>query len=333
MSQRQQARAEWLKTILETDSFRLTPASEDASFRSYHRVSLPDSSYILMDAPPEQEDCNPFIDITGRLLACDVNVPIIHEQDLQQGFLLLSDLGNEQYLSRLDSTAADKLYKAAIDSLVRFQLSACTNGLPAYDKTLLVNEMNLFPDWLLCRYLDIKLSNEEQQALAEIFALLVDNAIQQPQVFVHRDYHSRNLMLDGDNPPGIVDYQDAVVGPLSYDLVSLLKDSYINWPPEQRQHWIDYYLEQLAHADQGKRPEPALFKRWFDLMGVQRELKVGGIFARLYLRDGKVGFLKDIPRTLAYITELGDDYPELVNLVNLLDKRVLPVLEQKLCGQ
>lgn len=332
MSKRQQARAKWLKSILETDSFRLTPASEDASFRSYHRVSLPDISYILMDAPPEQEDCQPFIDITDRLLACGVNVPVIHGHDLQNGFLLLSDLGNEQYLSHLKGTAADTLYKSAIDSLVRFQLAASTDGLPIYDKALLITEMNLFTHWLLNRYLDIRLDNGEQQSLAEIFNLLVDNATRQPQVFVHRDYHSRNLMLNGDNPPGIIDYQDAVVGPLSYDLVSLLKDSYINWPPGQRQQWVDYYLERLAHANEGYKPEPTLFRRWFDLMGVQRELKVGGIFARLYLRDGKVGYLKDIPRTLTYITELGGEYPELANLVNFLDKRVLPALEQKLCG-
>ena len=321
MSKRQQARVEWLKTILETDSFSLTPASEDASFRSYHRVSLPERSYILMDAPPDQEDCKPFIDITDRLLACAVNVPIIHEQDLQNGFLLLSDLGNEQYLSHLNGPEADTLYKSAIDSLIGFQLSANTSGLPVYDKALLQTEMSLFPDWLLGRYLEIELDDLEQQSLATVFDSLVSNATQQPQVFVHRDYHSRNLMIDGDNPPGIIDYQDAVVGPLSYDLMSLLKDSYIYCPPKQRQQWIEYYLQQ------------AQFKRWFDMMGVQRELKVGGIFARLHLRDGKPGYLNDIPRTLGYITELGADYPELENLIQLLEQRVLPALEQKLCAQ
>lgn len=333
MSKRQQARVEWLQTILDTDSFTLTPASEDASFRSYYRVSLADRSYILMDAPPDHEDCSPFIDITRRLQDCAVNVPEIHEKDLQLGFLLLSDLGDEQYLAHLREDAADTLYETAIDALVRFQVRASTDGLPLYDKALLETEMHLFPDWLLDKYLAIKLDTAEQNMLKDVFLLLVNNATQQPQVFVHRDFHSRNLMFIEGRPPGIIDYQDAVVGPLSYDLVSLLKDSYINWTREQRSDWIDYYLEKLGQANSKLQPEKANFIRWFDLMGVQRELKVGGIFARLYLRDNKAGFLKDIPRTLTYITELGADYPELAGLIRLLDKRVLPTLGQQECGQ
>ena len=322
-------RQQWLQSLFNGETFKVTPASEDASFRSYHRVQLADRRFIVMDAPPEHEDCRPFIDVTRRLLACNVNVPRIHELDLEQGFLLLTDLGDEQYLPHLHTSRADSLYKQAIDSLVKFQVEADSVGLPAYDETLLQREMDLFQDWLLKQYLQVALSPPEQQALDDLKQLLIVNARQQPQVFVHRDYHSRNLMLSGHNSPGIIDYQDAVVGPISYDLVSLLKDSYIQWPPQQRAAWIDYYLQQLAARDQALQFDRAQFQRWFDLMGVQRELKVGGIFARLCIRDSKPGFLGDIPRTLNYIVELKDDYPELGQLVTLLEARVLPALEQQ----
>lgn len=329
MSDRPELRQQWLQQLFDNEPFTLTPASEDASFRSYYRAQLNDRSYILMDAPPQHEDCRPFIDITQRLLACDVNVPQIHEQDLEQGFLLLSDLGDDQYLPHLQESQADSLYRQAIDSLVRFQLRADIKQLPEYDETLLQREMNLFQDWLLKQYLQIALEPSERQSLTDLQQLLIVNAQQQPQLFVHRDYHSRNLMLSGGQTPGILDYQDAVIGPLSYDLVSLLKDSYVYWEPGQRSDWIDYYLQQLQQQDHGLQFDRTQFQRWFDLMGVQRELKVGGIFARLWLRDNKAGFLQDIPRTLNYIVELKDRYAELDWLITLLQERVLPALEQQ----
>ncbi len=333
MTTRQQARQQWLQQQLGTSEFTLAPASEDASFRSYHRVSLIERSYILMDAPPEHEDCRPFIDINKRLHACKLNVPVIHAHDVAQGFLLLSDLGDELYLPHLDSGSADRLYRAAIDSLVVMQLGANAENLPAYDQQLLNSEMQLFPDWLLARYLGLELDTAEKKMLTSVFKLLIQNALEQPQLFVHRDYHSRNLMLTTSDIPGIIDYQDAVLGPISYDLVSLLKDSYIYWQPEQRQLWIDYYLEQFQQSNGQASINHSQFLRWFDLMGVQRELKVAGIFARLYLRDGKQGFLADIPRTLAYIMELGNSYSEIGELVDFISSKVAPALEVTLCGQ
>ncbi len=333
MTTRQQARQQWLQRQLDTADFKLAPASEDASFRSYHRVTMTEQSYILMDAPPEHEDCRPFIDISERLYACNLNVPVIHAQDLSQGFLLLSDLGDELYLPHLDSAKADRLYKAAIDALVVMQLGANTENLPAYDQLLLNNEMQLFPEWLLASYLKLELDITEQKMLDAAFNLLIKNALEQPQVFVHRDYHSRNLMLTSLDTPGIIDYQDAVLGAISYDLVSLLKDSYIYWQPEQRKLWIDYYLEQLHQSNSQLAISEPQFLRWFDLMGVQRELKVAGIFARLYLRDRKEGFLADMPRTLTYITELGNTYSELGDLIDFISNKVAPAMEVKLCAQ
>ncbi|MDZ7829315.1 MAG: phosphotransferase [Halofilum sp. (in: g-proteobacteria)] len=294
------------------------PASSDASFRRYFRVATPDGPVILMDAPPEFEDSHPFVDIDQRLRDAGVNVPRILAADLEQGFLLLSDLGDDIYLGQLDADNADALYGDALTALVAMQAHGDCRGLPPYDAALLHREMALFPDWLLERHLGLDL-RDARPALSATFERLAASALEQPRVFVHRDYHSRNLMHTARDNPGILDFQDAVAGPVTYDLVSLLRDCYVAWPDERVDDWIEHYLRLAGDAgiDTG---DAARFRRWFDLMGVQRHLKASGIFARLYHRDGKAGYLPDIPRTWGYIRARFGQYEELEPLAELADR-------------
>ena len=283
-----------------------------------------------MDAPPTQEDCLPFMRIAGYLEAMGLNAPRIIEANLDEGFLLLSDLGTREYLEelQLDASTAPALYGDALAALVTMQRrgAAYQGLLPAYDDELLRFEVSLFHDWLCGTHLGISLTDDEERAWQECCDVLVANALDQPQVFVHRDYHSRNLMLTDDNNPGILDFQDAVEGPLTYDLVSLLKDCYAKWPAEQVwQRALDYYNGIDASVRQ--RIGEGQFRRYFELMGVQRHLKAAGIFARLNHRDGKPGYLADIPRTLSYIVDLGPRYKELEFLVGLIEERVLPHMD------
>ena len=324
MSERYDLLSQWINSVIKTDEFELQSASEDASFRSYHRLFIEDKTFIVMDAPPPQEDCKPFVKITETLLTAGINVPTIHYMDLDQGFLVLDDFGDRLYLGELNNESADTLYSDAINSIVTMQSNSETKELPHYDEALLRREMALFTDWLLEKYLEIDLSNAEQKSIHLLFSVLVENALNQPQCFVHRDYHSRNLMITKTNNPGVIDYQDAVLGPVSYDLVSLLKDCYIKWPKAQIQAWVNFYLEQ--RSDNGKEIERSDFQRWFDLMGVQRHLKASGIFARLSIRDGKHHFLDDVPRTLSYIVDLKNDYQELEVLCDVIETMVLPKL-------
>lgn len=326
MSKRYESLKHWLSEILETSDFELKPASEDASFRSYYRLFLQDKTFIVMDAPPPQEDCKPFVKVTNALLACETNVPTIHNLDLDQGFLLLDDFGDDLYLDKLNSSSANKLYSDAISALAGFQTLAEVKELDDYNEPLLRREMRLFTEWLLGKHLKVELSNAQTNSMALLFDTLVDNAQQQPQTFVHRDFHSRNLMITKANNPGIIDYQDAVNGPISYDLVSLLKDCYIKWSKNEINGWLEYYLNQLSQR--GFEVDREQFQRWFDLMGVQRHLKASGIFARLSHRDGKHEYLKDVPRTLSYIIDLQEDYQELVPLCLIIEEFVLPKLEE-----
>ncbi|MCH8080728.1 MAG: phosphotransferase [Proteobacteria bacterium] len=320
MTKRLQQLNQWLAEIIGSEDYQLQPASGDASFRRYFRLTHNDETCIVMDAPPAQEGCSPFIDVAERLLAVNINVPRILEKDLKQGFLLLSDLGDEQYLDHLTEESADKLYQDAMQALFCMQQQTDTNGLPPYDEKLLLQEMELFRDWLLKKHIGLDLSKEIQTMLDEVFKLLLDEALAQPKVFVHRDYHSRNLMINGSGfdsgNPGVLDFQDAVCGPFTYDLVSLLKDCYIKWPGQQIRGWAHNFFEQIAenHPDIDEEK----FMQWFDLMGVQRHLKASGIFARLCHRDGKSGYLADIPRTLSYIVDLNGEYPELQGLIELI---------------
>lgn len=330
MSKRFESLKSWLSEVLGSRDFDLKPASEDASFRFYYRLFMGDKTFIVMDAPPKHEDCKPFINITNKLHACNVNAPVIYNENIEQGFLLLSDFGNDLYLGKLNKSSANKLYSDAIKTLVSMQTQGDVEGLPVYNESLLRREMGLFTEWLLGKHLEIELNVEQRNSVEEVFKLLVANALQQPQVFVHRDFHSRNLMLTEENNPGVIDYQDAVYGPISYDLVSLLKDCYIKWSKEEINSWISNYLDEFAARDSDLEIDREQLQCWFDLMGVQRHLKASGIFARLSHRDNKQGFLKDIPRTLSYIVDMKQTYKELLPLCELIEESVLPKLEGSL---
>jgi len=320
----------WAGSIDTISGADLAPASDDASFRRYFRLQKGAESFIVMDAPPGKEDCLPFIRVAGYLEAMQLNAPRILEADLDKGFLLLTDLGSTQYLDQLDNdrSGAEVLYDDALAALLAMQSrgGAFQSHLPPYDDALLRFELSLFHDWLCGTHLQIEFSSDDDAAWQSLCDLLVSNALDQPQVFVHRDYHSRNLMVTPDNNPGILDFQDAVEGPLTYDLVSLLKDCYIRWPPEQVRRWASDYYSQVDDSLIGSI-NAEHFLRYFDLMGVQRHLKASGIFARLNHRDGKSGYLQDVPRTLSYIVELLPHYDELGFLVELISDRCLPALE------
>jgi len=318
-------RDEQIKTWLDVNiggDYHYCRASEDASFRRYFRVTKGTETWILMDAPPDKEDIKPFIRVAQLLASVSVNVPLIFEQDLDQGFLLLSDLGDEQYLAHLNKNSVERLYGDALDALFKIQSKAPLQwdgeDLPPYDKAMLLREMELFREWYIQTHLHHSLSKEQHQLLDQVFDTLAQSALSQPQVFVHRDYHSRNLMLTANNNPGIIDFQDAVVGAISYDVVSLLRDCYIAWPRQQVEAWALNYLHRCMDAGLFATTSDQVLLRWFDFMGVQRHLKASGIFARLNHRDGKSGYLKDIPRTLDYVKDVASRYPELQPLHRLL---------------
>ncbi len=316
----------WLQRILGSSSFELKPASNDASFRRYWRVTCNGMTRIVMDAPPTKEDCHPFVDVSRRLLEAGLNVPQVLAQDLEQGLLLLTDLGEDLYLNVLNPHTAERLYADAIEGLLTMQRQARVEHLPPYDRKRLREEMELFRVWLVGKELGIALSQEQHALLDRLFTALADSALAQPQVFVHRDYHARNLLYTVENNPGILDFQDAVVGPVTYDLVSLLRDCYIQWPAKQVQAWALGYYERARYAGLLPETHTEVFLRWFDLMGVQRHLKASGIFARLWHRDGKPGYLNEVPRTLGYIVEVSRNYPELEGLGQFLIEIAVPRL-------
>jgi len=328
MPDRLAALQHWLGDACGLAGCRLEPASGDASFRRYFRVTLADgNTRIAMDAPPDHEDCAPFVAVAGRLADAGLHVPAILARDLAQGFLLLEDLGSRHYLDVLDADNADRLYGDALGALLSLQAGCAHQGLPPYDAALLQREMALFPEWLLGRHLGLTLDDGERALLAQTFAVLTDNALAQPQVCVHRDYHSRNLMLPpAGQRPGVIDFQDAVIGPVTYDLVSLLRDCYIAWPQARVDGWAMGYFALAVQSGVLRASHEDRFLRWFDLMGAQRHLKAAGIFARLNHRDGKPGYLQDIPRTLGYIVAAAARNPELAGLAALIEQRVLPAL-------
>jgi aminoglycoside/choline kinase family phosphotransferase len=326
MPQRIAQLKDWLNTLPGLDAFSIEPASGDASFRRYFRIGVGDKSYIAMDAPTDKEDTKPFIHVANAFERIGLKVPHIHAKRLDQGFLLLEDLGSALYLDQLNSQTVDRLYSDAIEALITLQADGPRQGLPRYDSKLLMNEMELFRDWLLDAHLQLKLTQQERQMMDKLFHVLTDNALQQPQVCVHRDYHSRNLMVVEHNNPGVIDFQDAVIGPVTYDLVSLLKDCYIEWSLEQVEAWASGYFKLACQAGILTAEDESTFLTWFDLMGVQRHLKASGIFARLNQRDGKPGYLQDIPRTLSYILGVTDRYREIEELGDFLRLRVMPRL-------
>ncbi|NNE60126.1 MAG: phosphotransferase [Woeseia sp.] len=318
----------WLRDDTRLQVRRLLPASKDASFRRYFRVYTDDAQYIAMDAPPEKELSEPFVRVAGWFAEMGLNSPRVLAEDLGRGFLLLTDLGETQYLDALQHEP-DKvlsLYHDALGALVKLQRegSQFQTRLPPYDRALLTRELGLFRDWLCGTKLELKFSSGDEKRWQKTCEFLINAALTQPRVFVHRDYHSRNLMVCDDDNPGILDFQDAVEGALTYDLVSMLRDCYISWPLE----FVDA-LARKFFADSCQRlPEykEAQFLRDFDLSGVQRHLKAAGIFARLEIRDGKAGYLKDVPRTLSYVSAVAPRYPELAFLDTLIVDRVLPGL-------
>ena len=320
----------WLTTVLDGEYSAPVPASADASFRRYFRIEQAGSSLILMDAPPAHEDCRPFVSIARMLRSWGVNAPAVLAQDLEQGFLLLGDLGSTTYLQVITPDNAAQMYGDALAALVGMQRNslqdAQAKALPLYDEALLVREMDLFEEWFLGRHLQIELDAAQRDGWQASKALLVQAALEQPRVFVHRDYHSRNLMCcsaeQGGNP-GVLDFQDAQWGPLTYDLVSLLRDCYIDWPASRLAQWLGDYAA-LAGPDLLQGLDGAALRRAFDLMGVQRHLKAVGIFCRLNHRDGKPGYLGDIPRTLGYIRQVAAGYPELAWLAGFLESRAVP---------
>ncbi len=295
----------------------LTPASSDASFRRYFRWQAEGRSLILMDAPPPQEDCRPFVRIAALLADSGVHVPRILAQDLERGFLVLDDLGRQTWLEVLNADNADALFEQALQALLRFQRMPGADALPPYDDALLRRELQLFPDWYLQRHLGVELSDVQRDQWQRVCDLLVGSALAQPRVFVHRDYMPRNLMLSEPNP-GILDFQDAVHGPISYDVTSLFKDAFLSWPQARVETWLQRYYQLAGEAGIALPSSFAEFQRASDLMGVQRHLKVIGIFARICHRDGKPKYLGDVPRFSAYIDEVLSRRPELAELGQLL---------------
>ena len=326
----------WLGHELGLAGYGFAPASADASFRRYFRVTLADgTTRIVMDAPPDKENVEPYVLVAGMLGDIGVNAPRVLERDARHGFLLLTDLGTRMYLPDLARDGqADALYGDAFDALVRIQArgEAHSHRLPPYDEKLLRLEMSLFPDWLLARHLGVAMTGAETQDLAAAMDALTALCLAAPQVFVHRDYHSRNLMVCPGSNPGILDFQDAVRGPITYDLVSLLRDAYIAWPQERVAAWVLEYRRRAAAAGLDTGRDDAQFLRWFDLVGLQRQLKVAGIFARLWHRDGKAGYLADIPRTLQYAVGACRRHADFAALGEFIERRVLPAVVAKLEG-
>lgn len=297
-------------------SASLTSASSDASFRRYFRWQGEGRSLIVMDAPPPQEDCRPFVKVAELLAHAGINVPQILAADLERGFLLLNDLGRQTYLDVMDGENADQLFADAIHALLAFQQLPMDTPLPVYDDALLRRELQLFPEWYVQRHLSIELNEAQQAAWQRISQLLIDSALAQPRVLVHRDYMPRNLMLSEPNP-GVLDFQDAVYGPVTYDVTSLFKDAFISWPEQRVRGWLGSYWRQAQAAGIPVQVELDDFLRASDLMGVQRHLKVIGIFARICHRDGKPKYLGDVPRFFAYIEAVMARRPELAELAEL----------------
>jgi len=319
VDERQKELKKWLGSVFGSHDFSCEPASSDASFRRYFRVVYEGTSFVVMDAPPAKEDCVPFLEIATLLCSSGVQAPTIYHHSLSQGFMVLSDFGVISYMDALSNDTVNDLYADASSVLhLLHEIPTKTENLLAYSETMLSQEMTLFREWFLEGLLNVVLSDQEKVALGQVQTTLTTSAVEQPQVFVHRDYHSRNLMVTEQNSPGVIDFQDAVIGPLTYDLVSLYRDCYISWPDEQVYNWLDDFLSTRSSSGIKDDFTTQQFYQWFDLMGVQRHMKAIGIFSRLLLRDDKAGYLADIPRTLNYIKQVSIKYPALDILRELI---------------
>lgn len=319
---RRSALIHWLGTLGSSHGLRpetLRPASADASFRRYFRVDAGAASLVAMDAPPEKEDSRPFIHVAGLLRDAGLNAPQVLEADLAQGFLLLTDLGTTTYLSALNDDSASALFDDALDALVRWQLASRPGVLPPYDDALLRRELNLFPDWYVARHLKHELTDRQSQVLQRMFDRIVASNLAQPSVYVHRDYMPRNLMVAAPNP-GVLDFQDAVMGPITYDVASLFRDAFISWEEARVVDWVVRYWQKARRAGLPVDPDFGAFWRDFEWMGLQRHLKVLGIFARINYRDGKPHYLADTPRFVGYVRSVTRRYDELAPLARLFDE-------------
>lgn len=312
---------DWLENDLRLPVKYCEAASSDASFRRYFRVTLPEQQLIVMDAPPEKENIKQFTKVAELLRFSDVYIPAIYHQNLDEGFLVLEDFGSQSFLDKVNANNANELYGSAMASLLTLQVNTDINktDLPHYDTALLQRELGIFEEWFIHKASGLEIPAEIWDDACRI---LLESALEQPVTCVHRDYHSRNLMVLNDNAIGIIDFQDAVIGPVTYDLASLLRDCYIAWPQNQVSIWVSQYYQMLKQAGVIVCDLPQ-FTRWFDLMGMQRHLKAIGIFSRLNLRDGKPGYLKDIPRTLNYVMAQAQAYPELADFHDFLQLHVL----------
>lgn len=310
----------WLSDIFPDKSCSIAMVAGDASFRRYFRAIVNHQTYVVMDAPPEKENCNAYIAIARAFENATVQFPKIFALDLDRGFLLLTDFGNQQLLPLLNSHSADNLYRIAMDDLFRMQLhqEIAHYNLPHFDDQLYWREFEILDTWYIKKNLGKTLSHDDEKKLKNIYQFLIDSFAVQPKVFVHRDYHSRNIMVCDDNRLGILDFQDAVWGTITYDLVSLLKDCYIAWPTNQVEKWVLYFYEKLIAENKISTVDFSIFTRWFDFAGLQRHLKCLGIFSRLHFRDHKQGYLKEIPRVLNYVTTVCNRYPEFSLLKNIL---------------
>jgi len=316
------ARLAWARQTLGDATLTLESASADASFRSYWRTRHAGQNWIVMDSPPDREDPRPWLAIGERLAAAGLHVPKVHAQDLDQGFLLIEDLGSRLYLDALDDTSADRLYGDAMNALLAMQTRVASDDLPPFDHTVLVKGLEVMPEWFLKRHLGHAPSCGEWDVLEAAFGVIVRNALAQPRRFVHRDFHSRNLLVTEANNPGIVDFQGALHGPVTYDLASLLRDAYIAWPRERIEGWVESYRLRLRQAGViGAAIDAPRFLRWFDLTGLHRHVRVLGQFYRLWYRDGKPGYLKDVPQVYRYVIEVARRYPELAEFAELLERQ------------
>jgi aminoglycoside/choline kinase family phosphotransferase len=335
------ARLAWTRSILSDPGLTLASASADASFRSYWRTRHQDRSWVVMDSPPAQEDPRPWLAIGAQLAAAGLHVPAVYAHDLEQGFLLIEDLGTRLYLPALNEDTADALYGDAMDALLRMQTRLDYSGLPPFDHTVLASGLEVMPEWFLGRHLAHTPDRGEWDVLEAAFDVILRNALEQPRCFVHRDFHSRNLLIvDNNNPgiiapellspgiiapgllsPGIIDFQGALAGPITYDLASLLRDGYIAWPRERVEGWVESYRLRLKDARLiGSEIDRQRFLRWFDLTGLHRHIRVLGQFYRLWYRDGKPGYLADVPRVYHYVISVARSYPELAEFVALLER-------------
>lgn len=315
------ARLAWTRATLGDDTLALEPASADASFRSYWRTWHGGQSWIVMDSPPEREDPRPWLAIGERLAAAGLHVPAVHAVDLAQGFLLIEDLGSQLYLPALNDQTADALYGDAMDALLRMQTRMDCSELPPFDHAVLASGLEVMPEWFLQRHLGHTPDGNERNLLQAAFDVIIRNALEQPRVFVHRDFHSRNLLIVEHENPGIIDFQGALAGPPTYDLASLLRDAYIAWPRERVEGWVESYRQRLVDAGLiDGETDRTLFLRWFDLTGLHRHIRVLGQFYRLWYRDGKSGYLADVPRVYHYVISVARSYPELADFVELLER-------------